>query len=201
MTIEHTTNHVAEAVNNLLTQFRNKTAVEALVRAPAEQIQDLEDALVQVLEGRSVVVAVGAQLDGIGRILNVERGGRNDDAYRVALRLQIKGNNSRGTAQDLLDIIELWNGSPPVGRWQIRDAGVASFIVELRDRGAALTTSEASELALYLRAARAAGVYAYLVYPNTIEGDEQYFSFGPSADANGDSFGFGDGAFVGAVRL
>lgn len=198
--IEHSTDHLERALANLVSQFRNKVAVEALVQ-PIAQAQQAEDALIDILESRDLDTATGAQLDGLGHIVGAERGGLADAAYRVVIRERIATNTSQSTVEDLLRVITLFDVGAPAGSWQIKDSGAASMIVELRKKARALSTAEATALAVFLRQARAAGVYAYLVWPDETAVGAQYFSFGPDPDADGNSFGFDTGGFVAATRI
>jgi hypothetical protein len=198
--IENVTNHAARAVANLLVQFRDKPLIVAMLNAYSRQIQDLENALQQLLTQRALDVAVGAQLDGIGSILDLPRGGDTDEPYRSRLRVALAINQSAGTTEDLYKVLTLATTSTP-GVWQISDGTTAEFKVELVPGSFAMDETEATILVNYLRAARAGGVRALFVYPNYAEGDEQYFSFGPSPDVNGQSFGFNNGAFMNAIEI
>lgn len=198
--ITPSTDHLERALANLVSQFRNKVAVEALVQ-PVAQAQQAEDALIDILESRNLDTATGAQLDNLGYLVGAERAGFSDAAYRVAIREQIATNTSQSTVEDLLRVITLFDVGAPAGSWQISDSGVASMVIELMKKARALSTSEATTLATLLRAARAAGVYAYLVWPDETAVGAQYFSFGPDPDADGDSFGFDTGGFVAATRI
>lgn len=72
--VEHNTDHVGEALDRLLEQFRGKERLEALVRSIVAGTQDIEDALWEMhTTGFDLDTATGEQLDVIGRILDAKR--------------------------------------------------------------------------------------------------------------------------------
>ena len=93
---------LAEAVGNLVDQFKGQANIEAFVRAWAQQSQDAEDAAFSVLLLTTLTSAEGVQLDGLGEVVGVEREGRNDADYRVRIGAQILLNNASGTIENLL---------------------------------------------------------------------------------------------------
>lgn len=95
---------LAEAVGNLIDQFKGQANVEAFVRAWAQQSQETEDAAFEVLLLTTLAGAEGEQLDGLGEIVGVEREGRTDADYRVRIGAQILLNNASGTIEDLLQL-------------------------------------------------------------------------------------------------
>lgn len=103
-TMTEKTTHVAEAQANLIDQFRNHTNIDALTKAVAQQVQDLETAAFDVITETLIATGIGQQLDNLGTVIGVERAGRTDDAYRVRLAAQILLNNSSGTIEELLEI-------------------------------------------------------------------------------------------------
>lgn len=99
-----TTERLAEAVGNLIDQFRGQPNFQAFIRAWAQQSQDVETAAFGVLTLTTLANAVGEQLDGTGSIVGVEREGRSDADYRVRIGAQIVLNNASGTIEDLLQL-------------------------------------------------------------------------------------------------
>lgn len=85
-----------------------------LVRVEGFQSQELEDAVFQVLLGRSVDDAVGAQLDLLGKLVGQPRYGLVDDDYKVYIRARVSTNNSEGTIEDLISVVQGIIGSPGV---------------------------------------------------------------------------------------
>lgn len=99
-----TTERLAEAVGNLVDQFRGQANIEAFVRAWAQQSQEVELAAFDVLLLTTLANAEGEQLDGLGTVVGVEREGRTDADYRVRIGAQILLNNASGTIEDLVQL-------------------------------------------------------------------------------------------------
>lgn len=99
--------HVAEALNRLCEQFKNKDNIAALVTSLVEPTQDIEEALQDCLAQRSVDTATGVQLTAIGNVVGQPRAGLVDADYRPLIRARIAANRSRGVANDLLRVARL----------------------------------------------------------------------------------------------
>lgn len=111
MAIIKKTTHNTEALARLLEQDKDKTKIEnllALVLAP--QIQDLENAIFQILTDTVLDVAVGVQLDNFGTIVDQARNGQNDTDYRQTLRAKTLLNNAQGTLEEIIILIDLLTG-------------------------------------------------------------------------------------------
>src|SRR5690606_15428098 len=81
---------VERAKAQLVEQFKNRPRIRAMIEAFVGQVADLEDALEELRTGRSLDQAQGAQLDGLGTIIGLPRGGMDDEQYRARLRVQIR---------------------------------------------------------------------------------------------------------------
>lgn len=101
-------NHVEVALDRLRQQYKGKPKIEGLFQAIIEEIQRLEDALIDLRDGRSIYTAEGAQLDIWGQVLNQDRGGLEDTPYRLVLLGQIAVNVSKGTPEDLIQVFSLF---------------------------------------------------------------------------------------------
>lgn len=110
-TITHKTALVVEAQGNLIEQFRGRASIEALVDALVTQCQEIEDAGFQIIEDTVIATAVGMQLDGLGDIVGIERGGSSDAEFRTRIQAQILVNDSSGTISELLEILVVLGAS------------------------------------------------------------------------------------------
>jgi hypothetical protein len=103
--------HVAEMLARLPGQFRSKTDapnnIERLLTVIGGSVQDLWQAMQQVLLLRAIESAMGAQLDVLGRIVKEPRNGLDDDTYRRRVRARIAVHRSRATFEDLITITKL----------------------------------------------------------------------------------------------
>jgi len=101
------TNHVERALGRSATQYREKPRHEAFIEAFSNQVQDAEDATFGMIDARSLALAEGAQLDGIGDIVGLERAGKPDDEYRILLLVKIGQNTSQGGPEKVIQIFKL----------------------------------------------------------------------------------------------
>lgn len=107
----HNTLYENEAAGRLTGQFQNLPKIDGFVRAFAHQYQLEEDAIWQLFSQRGLATAFGAQLDMVGAVVNIDRRGRNDADYRLAIYGQIAINISQGTPEDLIGIFNLLTSS------------------------------------------------------------------------------------------
>lgn len=114
MGLSYKSTHVAEALGNYIQKFKGKPRLMALTTAYIEQIQDLEDAFYQLITDRTIETAVGAQLDGIGSIVGEAREGREDEDYRLAIRVRILLNLTNGTIEQVIEILSLATGGKTI---------------------------------------------------------------------------------------
>ena len=102
-TIQHKTNVLEESREYLIDQFKDKPFIDSLLKALASEVQEIEDALYDVLEGRILSQAEGVQLDLIGQQTGVQRFNSSDSAYRVLLGIRNEVRNGAGTYGEIYD--------------------------------------------------------------------------------------------------
>ena len=124
------TTHVAEGLDNLIGQFKDKEELEGLIASYLIQIQEIEDALSQILTDTTVEASVGAQLDALGSIVGEARSGRNDLQYSTAIRARQILNVSEGTPEDVIALIRAIAGDVGV---EITEFFPASFLAAIVD--------------------------------------------------------------------
>ncbi|NIQ91012.1 MAG: hypothetical protein GWM98_04680 [Nitrospinaceae bacterium] len=181
MAIEHKTNHVAEGLGQLIEVLKDKPKIRKFLTVFLNQIQDLEDAFLELLIDRALDEAVGAQLDGLGSIVGEFREGRNDTDYRLAIRVRIQILLNEATPQDLIEIFVNSTGKAV----QLREYFAASFTLELFDP--VDPSWDPVPYGAILQTTKPAGVNAQLLYH--IE-DPFRFDTGP---------GFDEGHYGGAI--
>ncbi len=91
---EQTIDVAAEAERRILTQFQAKCLIVDTISAEITQIQDLNDAEVGVLIGRTIAEAVGDNLDVIGDIVGQDRLIKNRDIITYLKSNQAVGVNN-----------------------------------------------------------------------------------------------------------
>jgi hypothetical protein len=131
VSLEHVTEHEAEALARLALQYVGKPRLEALLRSYVGQVQALEDALWQLATLRSVDTAEGWFLDALGAIVGAERHGLNDADYRAIVRATIRANVSDGGVEDIYAVAVAALGAPAAPAARLRAYAPASFVLWL----------------------------------------------------------------------
>ncbi len=161
MAITQITDHTAAALARLPQQFKDKPKLAAFISALVDPIQDLENAMWQLLTERAISTAVGAQLNAIGLIVNQPRIGLSDDAYRRYLRARIAVNRSDGVDENLIRISRLILNDTDA-TLEIDNQGPAAVVVRI---GSVSITSELAEiLNSFLQDAKKSGVRLIVEY-------------------------------------
>ena len=185
MGISQNTQHVLEALSNRIEQFEDKENFADLITAYVAQVQDLEDALFEVLLETTLETSIGQQLDNIGEIIKEDRLSRIDDDYRRALRVRILVNKSSGTIEEILEITKLF--TQLTSTITIEEFPPASFTIRF---GEALPTDPLTTITL-LDSARGAGIGFQLLYFLSTESDIFRFASGDVLEASATQ-GFGN---------
>lgn len=89
--------------NVLLSQFRDKPTMRALVAAFSEGAQLLEDEVYDLVGQLDLETATGFGLNLLGSRVFEQRRGLSDDDYRAIIRGKIRALRGGGTAQDIYD--------------------------------------------------------------------------------------------------
>lgn len=100
------TDHAARTVALLIEQFRKNPRMSGLVSAVANQLQESENILSDLITLRSISLAAGVPLDNIGVMIGIPRTGQNDTQYRSDIYFQIATNNSQATPETLIAILQ-----------------------------------------------------------------------------------------------
>ena len=195
------TDHVDAALARLISQFRSpKPVLHGMIRSYVDQLQGLEDVLWDVLNHRLLdpapgesVGAEGVQLDILGKIVGQPRLGLSDAAYRTAIKLRIRVNRSRGSSEDLIQILRLAMPDPKVFTFEEQFHHASYTYVE------SISVELAFTLLSSLNAARAAGYRAILEYFTDRKVDANMFRWGN--DTTGGQGGFRHDAAPGTAGL
>lgn len=181
----------AEAIAALPGQFIGRPHIEALWRAMASPVTDLETVLQWLQTAFTLDAGTGKQLDAIGQIVGQPRAGgpypvgEADADYLRKLRAAVLRNRSMGSAADLIAMVRALLSTKIVGV-QVSDYPPAGFKLAAYV-SSALTTAEAAALVEFCVSAKAAGVgilgLAWYTAP--------VFGFVPSTDPPVE--GYGDG--------
>lgn len=135
MIVQKIDTHVTDALNRLLTQYRGLTYMTGLLSAIIQQIQNFEDAAYPVgsqcqLYNGTTYPAVGAQLDGIGQLVNLDRNGLTDAEYLLLILGTISANFSDTTWTSMLNTIKLMTQASNISTFNHYPASVSIALVD-----------------------------------------------------------------------
>lgn len=99
-------------------QFYDKKNINGLLGAYLYQLNNLNNDLFELLENFEVDKAQGVYLDYIGNIVGEKRNKEEDPEYRERIKRRTLINNSDGTPNTLLSILESITGSGNVRLWE-----------------------------------------------------------------------------------
>lgn len=122
-----TPNHTARALSLLIEEFKRSGGINSIVRVSVDEAQEVENVGSNLLTNRRLDQAGGAQLDGLGDIVGVDREGRLDEEYRAAIRFQIFINVSNAEPETIITAIRFVTQATRVRLWEIQDATIQLF--------------------------------------------------------------------------
>lgn len=170
-------NTQGSALGKLLHQYQGDPYFAGLLTSYTNRIQELEDAIWEVIYNRLLENAIGVQLDQIGKLVGRGRNGYSDSDYLIAIRGQIRINRSCGTPEDILAITSLSVG--PGYSFALRESYPGSFLLTIRSQ------VDFNILVLYANThtARMTGVRMLLVYSTLAQ--NRLFTFASSVNGGG----------------
>lgn len=159
--IEENEDHVAEILELPIDEIVvDKPRVISFLTVVGEQIQALERANMGIVLELSIDVAIGAQLDLLGRIVGEQRRGAGDEPYRNRIRVRVLINRSNGRIPEVLEILRLFEG------WGATELNAHLYQVAAMQLVLSfwtMPTNTIEELRILLRAIKGAGVGLDLV--------------------------------------
>jgi hypothetical protein len=141
--------------------------IQKLLDAMLTPLQDVENALMQCLNDRTIDNSTGINLDVIGKLVGEPRGTYPDDAtYRLAIRARIQANRSSGNVETLIKIARLIVNDDAM-HIAMENHGQATLLMRLED--IFFATSGIPDLLLrFVKDAQAGGVRADIQYGATV---------------------------------
>lgn len=165
----------ASAAARLPGYLRRQRRLELLAAISAE-VQEIEDMWLAILASNAIDVAGGDQLDQIGKLVDLPRGGSTDADYRRRIRAKVAVNRSLGLVNDIIRIVRLVVNDAGV-TVKIDQQGIAAYVAKL---GAlAVPTVTATDLASFLRKGTSAGVRS-IVESSTVADSDAFILDGPA---------------------
>lgn len=153
--------HTPLALSRLIERWKaeNNPQLANLLSAYTDEVQELENAIWDVMVGRLTDYAVGIQLDALGRIVGQKRESLGDAAYRAHIKARIRINQSFGQPRDIIVVIKLVDSAA----FHIAEFPIAAFRVWFDEPPA--NASVGHELPSLIRQTRAAGVSGMVTFP------------------------------------
>lgn len=115
------------ARSRITSVFTGKPRIEELIVAMPRQLTIFEQVADQVRNERGLDLAIGVQLDALGLIVGESRRGRDDEAYRRAIRFRVFVNISKGRPSDLIYVTQYLSAGDDVQYLESYPATVYMF--------------------------------------------------------------------------
>jgi len=113
-TLTQITTHAGDALAQLAAQYRNRPLMEGVATGTGTRAQTLETVFWQIYTQMGIspnasgfTQATGAQLDLIGKVVNLPRGSASDSVYVLLLQAQIRVLLSSGTINQIEQIMTI----------------------------------------------------------------------------------------------
>ncbi len=107
MTFEHNPNHVNNGLLKFAGPFWGKPRWAALYAAFGREVQELEDAAVDVITSLFLDNATGARLAMLGKIVGQLDPGLGEAIFKLLIRVRIRINRSEGSRDDVIEVLQL----------------------------------------------------------------------------------------------
>ena len=153
-------NYRERAVAMLLSQYRTKPRMVALIRAVAAGAQCLEEQAFGLLVSSTLTAALGDALNQWGALVGEPRGALTDSEYRQLILARITANRSRGNADDLIKVFAI--AATPYLEIISYDIYPAAFYMQVR-RSDPMGDVMASRVGALMRSVKPAGIGLDLV--------------------------------------
>lgn len=153
--------HTPLALSRLIERWRaeNNPQLANLLSSYTDEVQELENAIWDVMVGRLTDYASGVQLDALGRIVGQKRESLGDAAYRAHIKARIRINQSFGQPRDVIAVIKLVDSAA----FHLAEFPTASFRVWFDAPPA--NAAVGHELPKLIKQTRAAGVSGIVSFP------------------------------------
>ena len=144
MATPYTADLAGEAIEELLSQFRQQPNAAGFVRGLCNPAQTVEDNTLDLRHDRLLANAIGAQLDVCGALVGEPRGPLSDAEYRQILAARVLVNISGGNADNLISIFAAAAGPPSAGTKVVyrQLAGPAFMLTIIRDTHLSATQAD-----------------------------------------------------------
>lgn len=203
--------HVQLAKDRLICSLKQSVSVNDLLGALVQETQEVEQVFIDRQTQIRLEDAVGAQLDGIGALLGVDRNALDDDTYRLRIQAQILINSVSGTRPEVIEVINsLVQFTSAYLALTPGEIAALTTTVHVRDyypkasivawQGLELNKADITSLGVSLADVAPLGTNTSLTSALSAYGPTFKFSDIPDAGTLATGRGFGEGAFVALAR-
>ena len=98
-------NRVEKAKELLLSQFKDKPNILAMTDVIVSELQEIENALIDLQAVSTLDGAYGYWLDEFGQRLNVSRNGKIDSDYKTAIKIAMAKRRSTASREDIIELV------------------------------------------------------------------------------------------------
>lgn len=109
---------IEDSVSLLTSQFEGSAVVEGALSVFLSSLQGVANGMGQLLNERGIALAYGDRLDQIGKIVGIDRQGRQDGAYKQAILNRVIVNNGEATPDDAMSAIKVSTLADNVETWE-----------------------------------------------------------------------------------
>lgn len=110
--------YTQDALDKLLWQYRDSPNIKAILEQPLEELELTQQETFNIINNFNIDDATDYLLDMVGKIVGVNRRGREDPEFRDAIRLRILFNTSNGTPNKILQALAAATNATKVNIWE-----------------------------------------------------------------------------------
>lgn len=155
--------HLAEAIISLAPPWWGKPRIAALLASYIDRLQEVEDAIWEIITIRELPTADLPRLKILGAIIGQPRLLFTTEMYRKVLQARALANVSQGRASDIISVLEVLVGP---GEYILTEAGNATLLLTVL---IAVDAEQLAALVQVLPDVRAAGVGFQVLFSETPE--------------------------------
>jgi hypothetical protein len=177
------TDHVEQARAKLVQKYRDKPRFLALLDSFIKQIQELENAIDQVIRSRFLDEADDFHTELLGKLVGQPRRGEDLATYKLYISARILVNRSLARAADIIQIANVLLRADEPDEFVLYDEGACHITLTAPDE--LDPDADPEVLVEMVRQAKAAGVGLLFIYPtvpaaNTFRYTSSSPTFNPS---------------------
>lgn len=125
--IEKIENHISEALEKLIEQYKGSEKINALITSLVSGFQEIEISSCDLYGRLDVLNATGESLDKIGEIVGQKRLGNEDSFYRTLILTRIGINLSNGQPETIIDTFKVLSGASIVHLQEYFDGAIGIY--------------------------------------------------------------------------